>query len=409
MTEPESSIDKDGGDVGGSKTGKEGEDDDWRQLVQDVRGIKTQMAGWNDVLDSKLGDLKTTLTTRIGDFEQSLQQSIATLVTNEVSKFTAAIQDDIENISSRVTKLEDKVDQLSTTPVSATDDADERSVLLKGFKGEHDEPPLLCDEIQLLFKDVLDVVCTVKNAATITIGQNNTRCVKVELLTVDDRMQILQNKKKCKDHERTKGVFIDRVKSQLELVMEHNSRMLLKEFGRKGMRVTGTGRIVRAGDNRAPQKQNTDPGTSAATTQQQAQSSAGPAPGPIGGAAGPTTQSINTANSNKVTSGGTPNNQPGVQATSGGAASNGATAAKPGGTQQNQHNGQNPPVGAASQGAQASPPTTPPPAPKTAGYEKEFPEPTGGKGGRGRNKGDPKNANSIRSTRSNSQPNMSNK
>ena len=74
--------------------------------------------------------------------------------------------------------------------------------------------------------------------------------LKVELANVKQKVEVLQNKSKLRKDPLTKSVFVDRVKSPLELTVEHNSRMLLKALGSSGMRVAGNSRIVRAGDNR---------------------------------------------------------------------------------------------------------------------------------------------------------------
>ena len=73
---------------------------------------------------------------------------------------------------------------------------------------------------------------------------------------MNQKIAALQGKRKLRQDKATKRVFIDRIKSPIELTLEHNSLMLIKMMGGSGMRVAGNSRIVKVGDIRVPHNQN---------------------------------------------------------------------------------------------------------------------------------------------------------
>ena len=87
------------------------------------------------------------------------------------------------------------------------------------------------------------------------------------------RVEILQNKSKCRLKDTTKKIYIDRVKNPFELLVEHNSRMLLKAMGHTGMRVAGNSRIIAVGDNTVRSNHNKTNQSSQAVAQGSSQSS----------------------------------------------------------------------------------------------------------------------------------------
>ena len=79
-----------------------------------------------------------------------------------------------------------------------------------------------------------------------------------------ERRDVLAQKRKCKDLPDWSKVYIDRFKTASELTLIHNCKTLIKLSGSKEYRVTGNGRVVKAGDNRDPHDVNKQPPSSQA-------------------------------------------------------------------------------------------------------------------------------------------------
>ena len=227
--------------------------EEWRQLVADVKYIRTGMANWQDSLrnvESQLADLKENMDTRLTHMEQTMTNTIQTLVSDEVQKVSEGLQSNIDLVDSKVNAVVTQLDQISTETNSNHDDnADERTVVVRGMVCD-DEVLNVADQVKDMFVNVLGVDCTIIEAEKLRAREGTIPSIKVVLATVNDRVSVLQNKTKCKDTDKTKRVFIDRLKSKVELTAEHNTRMILKRLAPANMRITGSGRLVHVSDNK---------------------------------------------------------------------------------------------------------------------------------------------------------------
>ena len=100
----------------------------------------------------------------------------------------------------------------------------------------------LCQES---FRDVLGTAATVVRAERTQPRNNKPGLIKCQLASVEEKINVLRNKKKIKDDEDLRRVFIARMRSHEERLIENNFKAILKELPNGNQyRFTGSGRLV---------------------------------------------------------------------------------------------------------------------------------------------------------------------
>ena len=131
---------------------------EWRQLVDDVKYIRTGMGAWQDSLhnvETQLVELKNNMESRLSHIEKSMSNTIQTLVTEEVVKVSEGMQSEIDLVNSKVEAMVTKLDQISSDTSSTHDvNADDRTVVVRGMLCE-DEVMEVSDQVKDMFVNVL--------------------------------------------------------------------------------------------------------------------------------------------------------------------------------------------------------------------------------------------------------------
>ena len=240
---------------------------EWRDLVADIKHIRRGISTWENTLDKQVNQLRSDLNVRLDDIETSFKNAVSQMVTDEIEKFGQTIKDNIDSINSRVEHVENRFDQieeqLSNSSVNNTADKTDRSIIIRGFSLNEEED--IAMQIQDMLNKIVEGDCVVMNVER-GGGHGTSTWLKAELATVNQKIAALQGKSKLSRDKATKRVFIDKVKSPIELTLEHNSRMLLKMMGGSGMRVAGNSRIVKVSDNAGTHNHNNVKQTSPANS-----------------------------------------------------------------------------------------------------------------------------------------------
>ena len=212
----------------------------------------TAAGGEDSLLKTIARDLKamhgslTTLTETVNGLETKIVTHIRGIIRQETNKFN----EEIELLKGRMDNLEDKINGSQAVGRINSDFDIERSVIILNL--EQQDPEDLAAVCSKLFEDAVGVQATVTRVErTRQRNPEKPALVKCQLANKDEKIAILRRKRNVKEHDDYKQVFIARMKSHEERLIELNFKTMLNHMpdGNK-FRFTGSGRMVSKDDNR---------------------------------------------------------------------------------------------------------------------------------------------------------------
>ena len=163
-----------------------------------------------------------------------------------MDKIEKVIKDETKTFNNEVALLKGRIEQIECKIQNGIVNSDavfviEKSVIILNLaQSDQEDVPAIC---QNLFSDVLDVdVRVVAAKRTRQRGPSKPVLIICQLESLDQKIQVLRNKKNVQSCEKTKDVFIAKMKT-------HEERLIGQHY-----RFTGSGRLVdkRQSSNRAP-------------------------------------------------------------------------------------------------------------------------------------------------------------
>ena len=135
---------------------------------------------------------------------------------------------------------------------AATESFDVNSSVIVLNLVQHDEEDVaaLCQD---LFRDVLGTNATVVKAERTRRRTDKPALIKCQLSNLEEKIEVLRCKKKVRETDDHKNVFIARMKTHEEHLIEGNFKSILKDLPNGGQyRLTGSGRLVDKRESAAP-------------------------------------------------------------------------------------------------------------------------------------------------------------
>ena len=197
-----------------------------------------------DLLAAMAADMKAlqegmeALTGTVNELKTKIMDKIHVVIKQETREFN----NELELLKGRISQLVDKIKQ--GLSIKSGFDIDRSVIIINLAQHEGEDVVALCTG---LFTNVLEVAATVTQAeCTAQRDPNRPAVIKCELATAGEKINILRNKKKCKDNGDTTRVFSARMRSHEERLIENNIKTLLNEFPdmKNNFRFTGSGRLV---------------------------------------------------------------------------------------------------------------------------------------------------------------------
>ena len=190
-----------------------------------------------------------SLTTTVNGLESKIMSKIRGVIKDEVKTFN----NEIELLKGRMDQMESKmIGTLNVSAAPQTDvfDVNKSVILINMAQHDQEDTALLCTN---LFTDVLNVDVEVTQAErTRRKDPNRPAVIKCQLNSVADKILVLRNKLKVKDNPDTEQVYIAKMKSHEERLIELNFRSILRELPNGNhFRITGSGRVVDKRDQAA--------------------------------------------------------------------------------------------------------------------------------------------------------------
>ena len=164
---------------------------------------ESMMAGWKkfeerfDAIDSSIAAIHDTVAgvdTHIGVLEGKISQLeylVKNQVTAKVSAAMKGIKDDKNMLNLQVQDLTEWLD--SSKSLSDEHDLDNKCIIIRNMPILNNDDDLIGD-VLLMFVDILEVSLHIVNAECFKAYGDKIPLVKVELMSEDDRVLILQNK-----------------------------------------------------------------------------------------------------------------------------------------------------------------------------------------------------------------------
>ena len=143
----------------------------------------------------------------------------------------------MDNIEARFAALTgDSVDMLDTF------DCNRSVIVINLVEQDREDPVAVC---QALFTEVLGIEVTVIKAERLNSRNNKPDLIKCQLSSLTEKIYVLPNKRNVSDNENTQNVYIARMKSHEERLIQNNVKALLKELPNGyNYKFTGSGRLV---------------------------------------------------------------------------------------------------------------------------------------------------------------------
>ena len=157
-----------------------------------------------------------------------------------IKQETQEFNNELDLLKGKISQLEDKIKH--GQPIKSELDIDRSVIIINLSQHEGEDVVVLCTG---LFTNVLEVAATVTRAER-TAQRDPNRPTVIKLATAGEKINILRNKKKCKDNDDTTRVFIAPMRLHEERLIENNIKTLLNEFPdmKNNFRFTGSGRLV---------------------------------------------------------------------------------------------------------------------------------------------------------------------
>ena len=187
-----------------------------------------------------LKDSIGTLTTTVNGLESKIMNKMRDIIRQETKKFN----EEVEILKGRMENMEVRFAALASNNGNSATGFDINCSVIMINLVQHDgkDTAQLCQES---FRDVLGTAATVVRAERTQPRNNKPGLIKCQLTSVEEKINVLRNKKKIKDDEDLRRVFIARMRSHEERLIENNFKAILKELPNGNQyRFTGSGRLV---------------------------------------------------------------------------------------------------------------------------------------------------------------------
>ena len=197
-----------------------------------LSSISQDMKGLKDSVDS----LKST----VNGLEDKIMSNIRGVIREETRKF----DNEIELMKGRMDNMESRFMELTGESTNSPHmfDCNTSVIVINLVQHADEDPAAVC---QGLFSDVLEIDVTVAKAERLKSRNDKPGIIKCQLANLQEKIDVLRNKKNVRNDDTTKNVFIARMKSHEERLIEINVKALLKELPNGNQfRFTGSGRLV---------------------------------------------------------------------------------------------------------------------------------------------------------------------
>ena len=185
-----------------------------------------------------------TLTTTVNGLETKIMKNIRVVIQEETKK----INDELGLFKGRMDNMETRLDQLSGGRAPEAGFVVDTSVIIINL-AQHDteDTVALCQD---LITDVLGVTAQVTRAERTRRRDERPAIIKCQLNTLDEKITVLRNKRKLESVDDYKRVFIARMRTHEERLIELNFKAVLKDLPNGDQyRFTGSGRLINREEN----------------------------------------------------------------------------------------------------------------------------------------------------------------
>ncbi len=186
-------------------------------LTRTVNSVETNF-------DKKIEELKESLNRKIEDTLEAKKLEIKTELKDELSRDIDSLR---QELSAAKTDLEDTKSELGRLRTQVEPPYDpSKSVVIYGLKSAPEEAT--SDTVRWLFSTVLQAEANIVNVERIAPrGTGQIGVVRVELLCVEEKINILRAKRRCVSTKETKDVVIRTCDGHESRVNKLNNRKLL--------------------------------------------------------------------------------------------------------------------------------------------------------------------------------------
>ena len=197
------------------------------ELNANVRSIKEDIAGIHD----KLNTIESNVDTKLSDFRKAVETDISDLKKDVRTEIDTKVDEGVSGLREEVVELRQELAKAEKTIRRLTDKADspfppDTSVVIYGLQnneGENEE-----ETVSWLFKEVLKVDVTIDDIErTKPRDSGKLGVIKVELSSVEEKINVLRNKLKCNDLVDSEKVIIKSCESHDARVNRINNKLLL--------------------------------------------------------------------------------------------------------------------------------------------------------------------------------------
>ena len=224
-------------------------------VARGLHGIETRLDSMNEKvagLCSSMGSIEQRLSTLEGQL-QGVDNLVEAAVEKEVKSATRGLQDDVSTLEMKVDRVQEQLAEIKVT--NTNKDIDESSVIIHNLAVE-DENKLI-DEVKDIFTSVLEISVHVNTVDRFKTYSKNPGPIRVQLASKEEVVTVMKNKNKLMEYQNLDKVHIEAFMTKADMITRDNWNTVIHLLGNagKGVRVTGTGRIVKKaehGDQRPP-------------------------------------------------------------------------------------------------------------------------------------------------------------
>ncbi len=214
-------------------------------IKEDIAGIKDQLPTIETNVDTKLDTFKQTVKKDIEDLKEDVTKDINEKVDTEIT----GLREEVVELRQGLTRAERTINRMSTkfdVPFPP-----ETSVVIYGLQnneGEDEE-----ETVNWLFAEVLKVDVSIDNIErTKPRDTGRIGVIKVELSSVQEKIEVLRNKLKCDELMDNDKVIIKSCESHDARVGRINNKLLLSLIPKGNeYTITGHGIIKKKEDNKS--------------------------------------------------------------------------------------------------------------------------------------------------------------
>lgn len=167
------------------------------------------------------------------------------LILDTVAEDVKTIRDQITQVETRTTNVEARVKRLEE--ICGNEFPAELCIMMSNIPVSQNE--VLLDQVNKMIESGLGLVITAKAAIRMpSRNYQGTRppLVKCEFDSLEQKLEVLKNKKKLKESDEYEGVYLKSAQTHTERLLELNMKEIIKTHPDKDkFRFTGSGRLIR--------------------------------------------------------------------------------------------------------------------------------------------------------------------